>query len=137
MYTMHNTPQYRFYEEGEPLPSEDDIEDITVGRMESCGDAPPTFTAGISMELNGVKTFIPGKLLRNEDGTETFVPGKMVDTKNGPKFVSGQVIQTEEGEKFLPGVVVMDPEKGKIFMPAMEMQTKSGKMMIPGQVRIQ
>ena len=94
----------------------DEIEEITVGRMEFAEDGPPTFTPGLSMELNGAKTFIPGKMVKNADGTETFVPGKVVQTKNGPKFVSGQVIQTGEGEKFLPGVVVDDLEKegGKV-----------------------
>ena len=106
-----------FFAEGEAdLIPMDEIEEITAGRMEFAEDGPPTFTPGLSMELNGAKTFIPGKMMENADGTETFVPGKVVQTKNGPKFVSGQVIQTGEGEKFLPGVVVDDPEKegGKV-----------------------
>ncbi|TRY61200.1 hypothetical protein TCAL_03203 [Tigriopus californicus] len=105
---------------------------ITTGRLE-CGEEGQVFIPGKSMQLNGIKTFIPGKMVPNEDGTETFVPGKVIQTKNGPKFVSGQVIQTEDGEKFLPGIV-MDSPNGKIFVPAMEIQTKSGHLLIPGQV---
>ena len=125
----------KFYEDGEELPSDDEIEEMTRGRMEPGADGLSAFTPGLSMDLNGQKTFIPGKVMQNEDGSATFVPGKVVHTKNGPKFVSGQVIQTEEGEKFLPGVVVDDKEKGKVFVPGMEIQTKSGKMFIPGQVK--
>ena len=102
-----------------------------------CGENGPTFVPGLSMSLNGVKTFIPGKIQTNDDGSQTFVPGKEIHTKNGVKFVSGQVIQAEDGDKFLPGVVMdVGAEKGgKMFVPAMEMQTKSGPMLIPGQVR--
>ena len=125
----------QFYREDEVPPGleSDPNAEIIPGRME-CGEDGPTFVPGLSMELNGIKTFIPGKVVKNENGTETFVPGKMIHTKNGPKFVSGQVIQTEDGEKFLPGVVMTDKDNGKIFVPAMEIQTKSGPMLIPGQV---
>ena len=41
----------------------------------------------------GVKTFIPGKFLKDSSGKDVFVPGKMINGKNGPKFVPGQVIQ--------------------------------------------
>ena len=51
-----------FLAEGDPLPPMEEIEEITVGRMEFAEDGPPTFTPGLSMELNGAKTFIPGKV---------------------------------------------------------------------------
>ena len=44
----------------------DEIEEIIVGRMEFAEDGPPTFTPGLSMELNGAKTFIPGKVSKQE-----------------------------------------------------------------------
>lgn len=118
-----------------PQDIDESAAEIIPGRME-CGEDGPTFVPGLSMELHGVKTFIPGKVQKNDDGSETFVPGKEIHTKNGLKFVSGQVIQAEDGDKFLPGVVMdLGPEKGgKIFVPAMEVQTKSGPMLIPGQV---
>lgn len=124
----------KFIPEGEDLPADrlEGRQSITTGRLE-CGEEGQVFIPGRSMELNGIKTFIPGKMIQNEDGSETFVPGKVIQTKNGPKFVSGQVIQTEDGEKFLPGIVMDSPE-GKIFVPAMEIQTKSGHLLIPGQV---
>ena len=121
----------KFYPEGQ-LPDDLAGATVTPGRMEFT-DNGPTFVPGQSMNLNGIKSFIPGKFQENPDGTKTFIPGKLIHTKNGKKFVCGQVIQTEEGEKFLPGIVLNRPE-GKIFVPAMEIQTKSGPVLIPGQV---
>ena len=63
----------------------------------------PHFVSGMVMEINGVKTFIPGKKIVDDSGEEVFVPGKIIETRNGPKFVEGQVIETPEGEKFIPG----------------------------------
>ena len=62
--TLKGDESDTFFAEGDALPPMDEIEDITVGRMEFAEDGPPTFTPGISMELNGAKTFIPGKVSR-------------------------------------------------------------------------
>ena len=85
------------------------------------------------MEINGFKTFIPGKMMKDESGEEIFVPGKVIETKNGQKFVPGQVIETPEGEKFIPGKV-MDSPDGPKFVPGQMIETKSGSVFIPGQV---
>jgi len=77
------------------------------GRLE-CSEDGPKFVAGKVMEINGIKTFIPGKMLKDSQGREIFVPGKMINGKTGPKFVPGQVIQAEnEEEKFIPGQVIL------------------------------
>ncbi len=126
----------RFYADGEEIPPEVlAVSEVIPGRME-WGENGPAFVPGTSMELNGIRSFIPGKVIMNADGSQSFVPGKVINTKNGPKFVCGQVIQTEEGEKFLPGIVMEKEGQGKVFVPAMEMQTKTGPMLIPGQVRV-
>ena len=121
----------KFYPEGK-VPEGLEGAEVLVGRMEYTKDGPK-FVPGKVMEINGVKTFIPGKLVENEDGLEIFVPGKMIETKNGPKFVPGQVIETEEGEKFIPGQV-MDGPDGPKFVPGQMIETKSGSKFIPGQV---
>ena len=65
-------------------------EQIT-GRME-CTENGPQFVAGKVMEIHGIRTFIPGKMIRDESSGEmVFVPGKMIDGKNGPRFWPGQV----------------------------------------------
>ena len=103
----------KFYPDGK-VP--DNIEgEIIEGRMEYNKDGP-MFVMGKVMEINGVKTFIPGKVMKDEDGEEVFVPGKMIVTKNGAKFVPGQVIETPEGEKFIAGKV-MDTPDGPKFVP--------------------
>ena len=122
----------KFYADGEHRPDDLGLAEVIPGRLELT-DEGPTFVPGQSMNLNGIRSFIPGQFMRNPDGTETFVPGKVIHTKNGPKFICGQVIQTADGEKFLPGIV-MDRPEGKIFVPAMEIQTRSGPLLIPGQV---
>jgi hypothetical protein len=124
-----------FFPDGKEIPADvlEAAGEVIRGRMET-GDNGLTFVPGQSMELNGVKSFIPGKVTVGPDGSEHFVPGKVIQTRNGPKFVCGQVIQTEDGEKFLPGVVMEDSDGQKTFVPAMEIQTKSGPMLIPGQV---
>ena len=111
----------------------DDLEgaEIMEGRMEYNKDGP-LFVPGKVMEINGVKTFIPGKMMKDESGEEVFVPGKMIETKNGPKFVPGQVIETPEGEKFIPGKVMDSPDGAK-FVPGQMIETKSGCVFIPGQ----
>ena len=121
----------KFYPEGK-VPADLDGAEVLQGRMEYSKDGPK-FVPGKVMEINGVKTFIPGKLVKNDDGEEVFVPGKMIETKNGPKFVPGQVIETEEGEKFIPGQV-MDSPDGPKFVPGQMIETKSGSKFIPGQV---
>jgi len=121
----------KFYPDGK-VP--DDIEgaEVIEGRMEYNKDGPH-FVPGKVMEINGVKTFIPGKIVVDDSGEEVFVPGKMIETKNGPKFVPGQVIETAEGEKFIPGQV-MDTPTGTKFVPGQMIDTKSGSVFIPGQV---
>jgi hypothetical protein len=56
-----------------------------------CFEDGPKFVPGKIMEIHGVKTFIPGKFLKDLAGNDVFVPGKMINGKNGPKFVPGQV----------------------------------------------
>ena len=66
----------------------DGAAEIVPGRMEADGSG---FVPGLSMELNGVRSFIPGRIVKDpKDGTETFVPGKEVKGKDGNKFVCGQ-----------------------------------------------
>ena len=121
----------KFYPEGK-IPADLEGCEVLQGRMEYTKDGPK-FVAGKVMEINGVKTFIPGRLMTDEDGEEIFVPGKMIETKSGPKFVPGQVIETEEGEKFIPGKI-MDSPDGPKFVPGQMIETKSGSKFIPGQV---
>ena len=121
----------KFYPEGK-VPEDLEGAEVLIGRMEYTKDGPK-FVPGKVMEINGVKTFIPGKVVTDEDGLEVFIPGKMIETKNGPKFVPGQVIETEEGEKFIPGQVMDGPE-GPKFVPGQVIETKSGPKFIPGQV---
>ena len=122
----------KFFPEGKVPADLEELGEVLQGRMEYTQEGPK-FVCGKVMEINGVKTFIPGKLIKNEEGEEVFVPGKMIDTKNGPKFVPGQVIETEEGEKFIPGQV-MDSPDGPKFVPGQMIETRSGSKFIPGQV---
>ena len=123
----------KFFPEGK-VPSDLDTNgaEVLPGRMEYCQDGP-RFVPGKVMEINGIRTFIPGKMITDETGEEVFVPGKMIETKNGSKFVPGQVIETAEGEKFVPGQI-MDSPDGPKFVPGQVIQTKSGPRFIPGQV---
>ena len=72
-------------------------------------------------EIHGIRTFIPGKTIRDEQtGELVFVPGKMIfDGKNGPRFLPGQVIESEDGdERFIPGQIMDSLEDGiKRFVP--------------------
>ena len=74
-------------------------------------------------EIHGIRTFIPGKTIRDEQtGELVFVPGKMIfDGKNGPRFLPGQVIESEDGdERFIPGQIMETVEDGiKRFVPGM------------------
>jgi hypothetical protein len=121
----------KFYPDGK-VPSDLEAAEMLPGRMEY-GEDGPRFVPGKVMEINGIKTFIPGKMILDETGEEVFVPGKMIETKNGSKFVPGQVIETAEGEKFVPGQI-MDSPDGPKFVPGQVIQTKSGPTFIPGQV---
>jgi len=121
----------KFYPDGK-VPDDVEGAEIIEGRMEYNKDGPH-FVPGKVMEINGVKTFIPGKIVVDDSGEEVFVPGKMIETKSGPKFVPGQVIETQEGEKFIPGQV-MDTPNGPKFVPGQMIETKSGCVFIPGQV---
>ena len=76
------------------MPEDLEGAEVTEGRMEYNKDGPH-FVPGRVMEINGVKTFIPGKAVVDDSGEEVFVPGKMIETKNGPKFVPGQVSRSK------------------------------------------
>ena len=121
----------KFYPDGK-VPGDLEGAEVSEGRMEYGKDGPH-FVGGKVMEIGGVKTFIPGKIVVDDSGEEVFVPGKMIETKNGPKFVPGQVIETPEGEKFIPGQVMNTPD-GPKFVPGQMIETKSGRVFIPGQV---
>merc|ERR1719370_2811144 len=87
----------QFFPDGK-IPEELQGSETVPGRME-CDVDGPKFVAGKVMVINGIKTFIPGKVFKGENGEEVFVPGKMINGKNGPHFVPGQVIETEDGNE--------------------------------------
>ena len=64
----------KFYPDGK-LPDDLEGAEILEGRMEYNKDGPH-FVSGMVMEINGVKTFIPGKKIVDDSGEEVFVPGK-------------------------------------------------------------
>ena len=85
--------QEEFYPDGVAIPQEilDAGAEVISGRME-CSENGPQFVPGKVMEIHGIRTFIPGKMIRDEaSGELVFVPGKMIDGKNGPRFWPGQV----------------------------------------------
>ena len=85
-----------FFPEGAVIPPEliekSGGAELVSGRME-CTENGPQFVPGKVMEIHGIRTFIPGKMIKDEvTGENVFVPGKMIDGKNGPRFWPGQVI---------------------------------------------
>ena len=127
----------QFYAEGSEIPQDLPGADFISGRME-CTENGPLFVAGKVMEIHGIRTFIPGKMIMDEERRQlVFVPGKMVfDGKNGPRFWPGQVIESEDGdERFIPGQIMDAVDDGiKRFVPGQIIETKSGPVFIPGQV---
>jgi hypothetical protein len=127
----------KFFPDGSKIPQEllDSGAEVITGRME-CTENGPQFVPGKVMEIHGIRTFIPGRMIKDEEsGHNVFVPGKMIDGKNGPRFVPGQVIESEDGdEKFIPGQIMDTPEDGTKFVPGQIIDTKSGPVFIPGQV---
>ncbi|CAB4061505.1 unnamed protein product [Lepeophtheirus salmonis] len=145
--------RYKFVESVE---TPEKYKEILCGRME-CGEEGPKFVAGKIMEINGTKTFIPGKVLEDGvfvpvieiDGGEKFipgqimndekygipkfVPGQIINTKSGPSFIPGQVIRTDNGLKFVPGEIV-ETENGAFFVPGQVMDSPSGAKFLPGQI---
>ena len=111
----------KFYPDGK-VPDDVDGE-VIEGRMEYNKDGP-VFVSGRVMEINGVKTFIPGRIMKDINGEDIFCPGKMIETKNGPKFCFGQVIETMEGEKFICGKIMEGPDGSPIFVPGMHFGIK-------------
>ena len=84
---------HEFFADGAHIPQDllDSGAEQITGRME-CTENGPQFVAGKVMEIHGIRTFIPGKMIRDESSGEmVFVPGKMIDGKNGPRFWPGQV----------------------------------------------
>ena len=69
----------KFYPDGK-VPDDLEGAEILEGRMEYNKDGPH-FVSGMVMEINGVKTFIPGKKIVDDSGEEVFVPGKEGLTK--------------------------------------------------------
>ena len=127
----------QFYAEGSDIPQHLPGAEFISGRME-CTENGPLFVAGKVMEIHGIRTFIPGKMIMDEERQQlVFVPGKMVfDGKNGPRFWPGQVIESEDGdERFIPGQIMDSVDDGiKRFVPGQIIETKSGPVFIPGQV---
>ena len=125
-----------FFPEGAVIPSElieSGTAELVSGRME-CTENGPQFVPGKVMEIHGIRTFIPGKMIKDEaTGELVFVPGKMIDGKNGPRFWPGQVIESEDGdEKFIPGQVINDKFVpgiivDKVFIPGQVLRTDNGK----------
>ena len=83
-----------FFPDGTVIPQDliDSGAELVTGRME-CTENGPQFAPGKVMEIHGIRTFIPGKMIRDEmSGELVFVPGKMIARKNGPRFCPAKII---------------------------------------------
>ncbi|GBP12320.1 hypothetical protein EVAR_75761_1 [Eumeta japonica] len=89
--------------------------------------------AGLTLDINKAKKFIPGQHINTPQGP-AFVPGQSIETPSGTIFIPGLSVNTPAGPSLIPGHVIMNSTTNEpFFLAGQTLQTTKGEEFVCGQ----